>query len=78
MEAPENPRESVTVARLISRLSPLFLLLFWLPAYAVEEAPVEKASPIVVIGFLVLLVGACVGYGVYLLMAQKGKNDKER
>lgn len=66
------------MARLISRLSPLFLFLMWLPAYAAEEAPVEKASPIVVIGFLVLLVGACAGYGVYLLMAQKGKGENDQ
>ena len=66
------------MARLLSRLSPLFLLLMWLPAYAAEEAPVEKASPIVVIGFLVLLFGACAGYGVYLLMANKGKDGKDQ
>ena len=65
------------MARLLSRLPVLFLFLQWLPAYAIEEAPVEKASPLVVISFLVLLVGACVGYGIYLLMAQKGKPGKD-
>lgn len=66
------------MSRLLSRLPLLFLFLQWLPAYAVEEAPIEKASPVVVIAFLVLLFGACAGYGVYLLMAQKGKPDKDQ
>lgn len=65
------------MARLLSRFPALFLLLQWLPAFAAEEAPVEKASPIVVIGFLVLFLGACAGYGVYLLMSQKGKPEKD-
>jgi hypothetical protein len=66
------------VARLLSRLSPLSLFLLQsLPAFAADEAPVEKASPVVVIGFLVLLVGACVGYGIYLVWAQKQKAQKD-
>ena len=60
------------MTRLLSRLSLLFLLLLqWLPACAIEEAPVEKASPVVVIAFLVLLVGGIAGYGIYLALAQK-------
>lgn len=65
------------MARLLSRLPLLFLFLQWLPAFAAEEAPVEKASPVVVITFLVLLVGACAGYGVYLAMANKGEPEED-
>ena len=65
------------MARLLSRIPLLFVLLQWLPVLAAEEAPTEKASPLVVITFLVLLVGACAGYGVYLMMSNKGKPEKD-
>lgn len=63
---------------LLLRLPALFLFLQCLPAYAIEEVPVERASPIVVIGFLVLLVGACVGYGVYLRWSKKQEPGKDQ
>ena len=65
--------------RYLLRLSALSLLLPSLPALAAaaQEAPTEKASPIVVVSFLVLLVGACAAYGIYLAMANKGKPEKD-
>ena len=66
------------MARLLSRLTPLSLfLLQWLPAFAAEEVPTEKASPMVVVAFLVVFVGACAAYGIYLAMAKKQKPGKD-
>ena len=66
------------MSRLLSRLSALVLLFPCLAAYAAAaaDAPAEQASPMVVIGFLVLLVGACVGYGLYLVRSHKDKSPK--
>jgi len=67
------------MSRLSSKLLAFLLSLSWLAAYAADaaDAPVEKASPVVVIGFLVLLVGACVGYFVYAAWANKRKPGKD-
>ena len=66
------------MARLLTRFFPLSLfLLQWLPAIAADEVPTEKASPLVVVAFLVLLVGACAGYGIYLVWSNKQKPGKE-
>jgi hypothetical protein len=69
--------QELTMARLMSRLSPLLPLLLWLPAFAADEVPAEKASPVVVVAFLILLVGSCAAYGIYLIMANKGKPEKD-
>jgi flagellar basal body-associated protein FliL len=50
-----------------------FFLLVAFSAYAqaAAEAPVDKASPVTVIIFLLLFVGSCAGYFVYLWWSQK-------
>ena len=55
------------------------LLLASLPTWAIDppkDAPVEKADPIVVVGFLVLFIGACLGYVGWLMYTQKGKKEE--
>jgi len=55
------------MSRSFSRLLPI--LAAWLTyaaAAAPADAPAEQASPIAVIVFLVLFVGGCVAFGVYL------------
>jgi hypothetical protein len=49
-------------------LSGIFLLLAILPAFAQgkPEAPAEKADPLVVLLFLVLLIGSGLAYAGYL------------
>lgn len=67
--------------RLLARLSALIPLFPALCAYAVEaakDAPAEQASPAVVIGFLVLLVGGCVAYFVYLMKSKKDEKAEDR
>jgi hypothetical protein len=57
---------------------PLFLLACLSTfAQAAAEAPVEKANPLVVVGFLVLFVGGCAGYFIYLMWA-KNKEAKDK
>jgi hypothetical protein len=61
-------------------LAPASLLLAHLPAWAIDppkEAPVEKADPIVVVGFLVLFIGACVGHVGWLMYTKKGAQKEE-
>lgn len=55
------------MSKLIAGLLPI--LASWaLSAAAVTpaDAPAERASPVAVIVFLVLFVGGCVAFGVYL------------
>ncbi len=50
----------------------LFLTIF--SAYAeTTEAATEHASPVTVIIFLVMFVGSCVGYFVYIWWGRKKK-----
>ena len=63
------------MARILSAL-PLFLYsVAAVAADAAKEAPVEKADPLVIVGFLVLFVGGCAGYVAYLWYT-KGKEAK--
>ena len=56
----------------------LFPLLIAASAYAeTAEAPAEKASPIVVVVFLVLFVGGCAGYFVYMWWEQRKTRRQE-
>ena len=60
--------------RLLSKLSALPVMLAGLPALALEgkaDAPVEKADPMVVVAFLVLFLGGCLGYVVYLYWSRR-------
>ena len=67
------------MSRLIARLSPLASLLPLLAhaAEAAKDAPADKADPIVVIGFLVLLLGSCAAYAAYLWKSKKGEQKPE-
>ena len=57
---------------------PLLLLAsFCAFAQSAAEAPVEKANPLVVVGFLVIFVGGCAGYFVYLIWS-KNKEAKDK
>ena len=59
-------------------LAVLFSFLFTLSAFAqasAAEPPVEKASPVTVLVFVVLFVGGCLGYLLYTWWAQ-GKRAK--
>jgi len=59
-------------------LAALFALFFTLSAFAQAsgaEPPVEKASPLTVLVFVVLFVGGCLGYLLYTWWAQ-GKRAK--
>ena len=61
-------------------IAPLLLLLAQLPAWAIDppkEAAVEKADPMVVVGFLVLFIGGCLGYVAYLMYTQKKEKKDE-
>ena len=52
------------------------LSLLPLIAFAQEkaaDAPAEAASPVVVIAFLALFVGACLAYVIYAVIATKKK-----
>ena len=67
------------MSRIPSKLFALFLSLSWLPAFAVEaakDAPAESASPLVVIGFLLVFVASCAGYVAYAMWSgrKKGKD----
>ena len=67
------------MSRLIARLSPVAALLPLL-AFAQEaakDAPAEKADPVVVIGFLILLLASCGGYAAYLWKGKKGEQKHE-
>ncbi len=56
----------------------LFPLLIAASAYAeTAEAPAEKASPIVVVVFLVLFVGGCAGYFLWMWWEQKKRRQQE-
>ena len=55
----------------------LFPLLIAASAYADAEVPAEKASPIVVVVFLVLFVGGCAGYFVWMWWEQKKSRQQE-
>jgi hypothetical protein len=59
-------------------LSALLLSACSLAAFAADkaEAPVEKADPIVIVGFLVLFFGGCAGYLGWLLYT-KNKAAKD-
>ena len=63
----------------MARILPALLLSgYSLAALAQEkakDAPVEKADPIVIVAFLVLFIGSCVGY-VGWLVYTKGKQAK--
>ena len=55
-----------------------FLLLASLASFAQtaqSEAPVEKASPAVVIAFVVLFLGSCAAFGIYAVW--RAKKDKQ-
>jgi hypothetical protein len=67
------------MSRLLATPLALFLSLSWLAAFAADaaDAPAETASPLVVIGFLVVLVGSCLGYVGYMAWAQKRTGGKE-
>ena len=60
-------------------LSILLFLLASFPAFAQQaaEAPVEKANPLVVVAFLVLFIGGCAGYFIYLMWS-KSKEAKDK
>jgi hypothetical protein len=58
----------------------LSLVLSLLPLFAfaqakAAEAPAETASPLVVIGFIALFVGACIAYVIYAVLINKKKAD---
>ena len=64
----------------MARLGALVPSLSWLPAFAQEaakEAPVEKADPMVVIGFLLFLVGSCAGYVAYMYWSRRKSGKDE-
>ena len=65
------------MSRLESKLFALAAALAWLPAFAIDaaDAPAETASPMVVAGFFVLLLGGCAGYVGYLIWSAKKKRD---
>lgn len=67
------------MSRLVARLSPLafFLPLLARAAEAAKDAPAEKADPIVVIGFLFVLLASCGGYAAYLWKSKKGEKTPE-
>ena len=41
---------------------------------AVDEAPSEQASPVVVWAFLIIFVGGCIAFPIYLWW--KGRNNR--
>ena len=61
-------------------LSILFFLLASSSAFAqaAAEAPVEKANPLVVVAFLVLFVGGCAGYFIYLIWSKNKESAKDK
>jgi len=55
------------MSRSFSRLLPILAAWSTYAAAATPaDAPAEQASPVTVIVFLVLFLGACVAFGVYL------------
>jgi hypothetical protein len=67
--------EPAMMLRLISRLSPALASVTAYAQSTAAEAPVEKASGVTVVLFLVLFVGMCVGYGVWAW--RNHKKEKE-
>ena len=58
------------------RFLPFFVAL---SAFAQAEAPTEKASPVTVVIFLVLFVGSCAGYFLYVWWNQrKSRGEGEK
>jgi hypothetical protein len=54
-------------------------LILALSAYAqTPEPPVEKASSLTVVIFLVLFIGSCVGYVGYTLWTSMKKRDEAK
>jgi flagellar basal body-associated protein FliL len=54
-------------------------LMLALSAYAqTPEPPVEKASMVTVVIFLVMFVGSCVGYVGYVLWSARKKQDEKK
>ena len=62
--------------RLLSILLPLFAS-FSAFAQKAADAPVEKANPLVVVAFLVLFIGGCAGYFIFLMWS-KNKEAKDK
>jgi len=53
-------------------------LILALNAYAqTPEPPTEKASVVTVVIFLVMFIGSCAGYLVYVLWAARKKQDEK-
>jgi hypothetical protein len=59
-----------TLLSLVLSLLPLFAF-----AQAAADAPVETASPLVVIAFVALFLGACIAYVIYAVLINKKKAD---
>lgn len=58
-------------------LGSMFMLLVSLQAFAQKaapaDAPSEQASPIVVWVFLIIFIGGCIGFPIYLWWRGRGK-----
>lgn len=62
---------------MVKSFSRLFPLLVAASAYAAEaEKPAEKADPLIVVVFLVLFVGGCAGYFVWMWWEQKKSREQ--
>jgi hypothetical protein len=57
---------------------PLLLPLLAFAQDKAAEAPVEKASPAVVIAFVAIFIGACIAYLVYAVISTKKDKAKEK
>jgi CHASE2 domain-containing sensor protein len=70
-------RAALTQDRVMFKTLSRFLpLLIAFSAYAQTEAPTEKASPLIVVIFLVLFVGSCVGYFAYMWWNQRKSRQR--
>jgi len=59
-------------------LGSVFMLLVSLQAFAQKavpaDAPSEQASPVVVWAFLIIFIGGCIGFPIYLWL--KGRKNR--
>ncbi len=61
------------MVKTLSRFAPFLVSA---SAFAQAEPPTEKASPLTVVIFLVLFVGSCVGYFVYVWWKQRKSREQ--
>ena len=66
------------MARLLSGLFPVFMVCSAYAQTPAADAPAESANILSVVIFLLLFVGACVGYFAYVWWNEQKKRQREK